>query len=219
MKTLAFESTLLHFTEQDFHQLLWSLGKRQLNMKQICWRLSDLCFHLWIEQRQKRASAIVFLCTTHLFILFLLNEFSKGTWANRNWTLDLLTIDFACLETEVSQLWQHLGSNENKGLQETQFTIKLCSFKKQSPLFQFSSFAQPWQTLCDTMNHSRPGLPVHHQLPESTQTHVHWVSDASNHLILCRPLLLLPSIFPNIRVFSNESALHIKRPKLFTSFF
>ena len=63
------------------------------------------------------------------------------------------------------------------------------------------------------MNRSTPGLPVHHQLPESTQTHVHWVGDAMNHLILCRPLLLLPSIFTSIRVFSNESALHIRWPK------
>ena len=66
------------------------------------------------------------------------------------------------------------------------------------------------------MNRSMPGLPVHHQLLEFTQTHVHWVSDAiqpSNHLILCRPLLLLPSIFPSIRVFSNESALRIRWPK------
>ena len=43
---------------------------------------------------------------------------------------------------------------------------------------QFSSVAQSCPTLCDPMNHSTPGLPVHHQLPESTQTHVHWVSDA-----------------------------------------
>ena len=63
------------------------------------------------------------------------------------------------------------------------------------------------------MNCSKPGLPVHHQLPESTQTHVHRVSDAIQHLILCHPLLLLPSIFPSIRVFSNESALHIRWPK------
>ena len=63
------------------------------------------------------------------------------------------------------------------------------------------------------MNRSMPGLPVHHQLPESTQTHVHQVGDAINHLILHRPLLLLPSIFPSIRVFSNESALHIRWPK------
>ena len=63
------------------------------------------------------------------------------------------------------------------------------------------------------MNCSTPGLPVHHQLPEFTQTHVHRVSDASSHLILCHPLLLLPPIPPSIRVFSNESTLSIKWPK------
>ena len=74
----------------------------------------------------------------------------------------------------------------------------------------FSSVAQSCPTLCDPMNCSTPGLPVHHQLPEFTQTHVHWVGDAIQPFILCRPLLLLPSIFPNIRVFSNESALRIR---------
>ena len=74
--------------------------------------------------------------------------------------------------------------------------------------FQFSSITQSCLTLCDPMDHSTPGLPVHHQLPESTQTHVHWVSDAFGH-----PLLLLPSIFPSIRVFSNKSALCIRWPK------
>ena len=54
------------------------------------------------------------------------------------------------------------------------------------------------------MDCSTPGLHVHHQLLEFTQAHVHWVGDASNYLI-CHPLLLLPSIFPSIRVFSNES--------------
>ena len=44
--------------------------------------------------------------------------------------------------------------------------------------FQFSSVAQSCPILCNPMNHSTPGLPVHHQLLESTQTHVHWVSDA-----------------------------------------
>ena len=43
---------------------------------------------------------------------------------------------------------------------------------------QFSSVAQSRQTLCNPMNRSTPGLPVHHQLPEFTQTHAHWVSDA-----------------------------------------
>ena len=63
------------------------------------------------------------------------------------------------------------------------------------------------------MNHSTPDLPVHHQLPEFTQTHVHWSVMPSNHLILCRPLLLLPSIFPRIRIFSSEFVLRIKWPK------
>ena len=60
------------------------------------------------------------------------------------------------------------------------------------------------------MDCSTPGFPIHHQLPKLAQTHVHRVGDA---IILCRPLLLLPSIFPCIRVFSNESALHIRWPK------
>ena len=77
---------------------------------------------------------------------------------------------------------------------------------------QFSSVTQSCLTLCNTMNCSTPSLPVHHQLRESTQNHVHWVGDAIHHLILCCPLLLLPSIFPSIRVFSNEPALRIRWP-------
>ena len=57
-----------------------------------------------------------------------------------------------------------------------------------------------------------PGLPVHHQLPEFTQLMSIESVMPSNHLILCHPLLL-PSIFPSIKVFSNESALHIRWPK------
>ena len=66
------------------------------------------------------------------------------------------------------------------------------------------------------MDCSTPGFSVHHQLPKLAQTHVHQVSDAINHLTLCCPLLLLPSIFPSIRVFSNESALHIRWPKFWS---
>ena len=68
-------------------------------------------------------------------------------------------------------------------------------------------------TLCDPMDCSTPGLPVHHQLLEFTQTHVIESATPSNHLIHCRPLLLPPSVFPSIRVFLNESALHIRWPK------
>ena len=145
-------------------------------------------------------------------------------------------------------------------------------------LVQFSSVAWSCLTFWDPMDCSMPDLPVHHQLPESTQTHVHWVGDAiqpshplsspsppalnlsqyqfssvqslscvqlfvatwitarqdplsivnsrsslklasiesvmpSSHLILCCPLLLLPPSPPSIRVFSNESTLHIRWPK------
>ena len=73
------------------------------------------------------------------------------------------------------------------------------------------SVTQSHPTLFDPMNHSTPGFPVHHQLLELAQTHVHLVSDA--HLILCCPLILLPSIFPVIRVFSDESAVRIRWPK------
>ena len=78
---------------------------------------------------------------------------------------------------------------------------------------QFSSDAQSCPTLCDPMNRSMPGLPVHHQLPESTQTHSIEPVIPSNHLILCLPLPLLPSVFPSIRVFSSESALCIRWPE------
>ena len=64
---------------------------------------------------------------------------------------------------------------------------------------------QSCPTLCNPMDCSMPGLPVHHQLLELAQTHVHWVGDAIQLSHPCRPLLLLPSIFPSIRVFFNES--------------
>ena len=77
-----------------------------------------------------------------------------------------------------------------------------------------SSVTQSFLILCDPMNCSTPGLPVHHQLPEFTQTQVHELVMPSNSLILCCPLLLLPSVFPHIRVFSDESVLCIRWPKV-----
>ena len=75
------------------------------------------------------------------------------------------------------------------------------------------SVVKLWPTLCGPMDHSTPGFPVLHDLPEFAQTHVRGVSIPSNYLLLCHPLLHLPSIFPSIRVFSNESCLHIRWPK------
>ena len=78
---------------------------------------------------------------------------------------------------------------------------------------QISSVAHSWLTICDPMNCSTPGLPVHHQLPEFTQLTAIESVMPSSHLILCRPLLLLPPIPPSIRVFSNESTLRMRLPK------
>ena len=86
-------------------------------------------------------------------------------------------------------------------------------FRTESSGFQSVSLvAQSYPTLCDPMDCSTPGFPVHHQLLEFTQMSTESVMP-SNHLILCHPLLPLPSIFPRIRVFSNESVFHIRWPK------
>ena len=78
---------------------------------------------------------------------------------------------------------------------------------------QIRSVAQSCPTLCDPMNRSTLGLPVHHQLQSSLRlTSIESVMPSS-HLILCRPLLLLPPISPGIRVFSNESTLCMRWPK------
>ena len=73
--------------------------------------------------------------------------------------------------------------------------------------------AQACPTLFNSMDCSMPGSPVLHYVPEFAQTHVLEWEMPSNHLILCHSLLLLPSIFPSIRVFSNEPAVHIRWPK------
>ena len=78
---------------------------------------------------------------------------------------------------------------------------------------QFSSVAQSCLTLCDPMDCSTPGFPVYHQPLELTQLMLIESVMPFNHFILCYPLLLPPSNFPSIRVFSNESVLHIRWPK------
>ena len=77
---------------------------------------------------------------------------------------------------------------------------------------QFSSVSRSCLTLCDPMNRSMPGLPVHHQLQEFKLMCIESVMPSS-HLILCCPLLLLPPIPPSIRIFSNESTLCMRWPK------
>ena len=83
----------------------------------------------------------------------------------------------------------------------------------RSPYIDNSSVAQLCPTLCDPMECSTPDLPVHPQLLQLIKPMSIESVMPSSHLILCRPLLLPPSIFPSIRVFSNESVLRIRSPK------
>ena len=107
-----------------------------------------------------------------------------------------------------------LQINAREGMKKREATytvdgnVNSCSHYEEQ--YQFRSVAQLCLTLCDPMNRSTPGLPVYHQLPESTQTHVHQISDAiqtSHPLSSASPL---PPIPPSIRVFSNESTLHMR---------
>ena len=84
----------------------------------------------------------------------------------------------------------------------------ICFFKLSPCLGYYRTLSNP-----NPMSHSTPGLPVHHQLPESTQTHGHRVGDVIQLCHSLLPLLLPPSIFLSIRVFSNESALCIRWSK------
>ena len=80
-------------------------------------------------------------------------------------------------------------------------------------IFCYCSVTRPCSTLCNPMDCSTPGFPVHHHSWSLLKLMSIESMMPSNHLILCHLLLLLPSIFPSIRVFSNESALRIRWPK------
>ena len=104
----------------------------------------------------------------------------------------------------------------NPGIEPRSSTWQADSLLSEIPWthsVQFSSVAQSCPTLCNPMNCSTPAsLHITNTQSPPKPMSIELVM-RSNHLILCRPLLLLPSIFPIIRVFSNESALHIRWPK------
>ena len=94
------------------------------------------------------------------------------------------------------------------------FTLyNTCTFYSTSAYICCCLVAQLCPALCNPMDWDTPDFPVLHHLPELAQTHVHQVVMPSNHLILWQPLLFLPSVFPSIRVFSNELAPCIRWPK------
>ena len=127
---------------------------------------------------------------------------------------------FSLTAHERNQPWQHLDF----GLLASRTGPQYISFILSHPAWDICYdcplcclVTKLCPILWDSMDCSTAGLPVLHYPPEVTQTHVHWVVMPSSHLILCRPLLLLPSIFPSIKVFSNELAPHIWWPKYWSS--
>ena len=93
------------------------------------------------------------------------------------------------------------------------FTVQIIPYLWFNLQFLNSSITQLYSILCDPMDWSTPGFPVHHKLRELAQIMSIESEMPSNHLILCHPLLLLPSIFPSIWFFSKKSTLHIRWPK------
>ena len=83
-------------------------------------------------------------------------------------------------------------------------SLTLLLMFENTELFQFSSVAQSCPTLCNPMNRSMPGLPVHHQFPESPKPMSIESVMPSSHLTLCRPLLLLPQSFPALGSFQTS---------------
>ena len=104
--------------------------------------------------------------------------------------------------------WDGVGIYFNWRLNTLQYCI---GFILPSP--QFSLVTQSRLTLCDPMDCSMPGFPVHHHSWSLLKLMSIQLVMPSNHLILCHPLLFLPSILPSIRIFSSESVLHIRWPK------
>ena len=121
---------------------------------------------------------------------------------------------------DICVSWTHLLLNQTRVQLPAHSKVNLptpdCGKGKYSVYCSVHFSRSVMSDSCNPMNRSMPGLPVHHQLPDFTKTHVHQVSKSempSSHLILCRPLLLLPPIPPSIRVFSNESTLRMRWPK------
>ena len=81
------------------------------------------------------------------------------------------------------------------------------------PVYRWLLSVQFSLTLCSSMDWSTPGFPVHHQLPDLAQTHVHWVGDVIQTPHPLSPLMILLSVLPSIMDFSIESVLHIRWPK------
>ena len=152
--------------------------------------VSNCCFLTWIQISQEAGQVVWYSHVFKNFPQFVVINTVKGFGVVSKAEVGVF-LEFSCFFWWSNGCWQ--------------FDLWLFSLVQFShPVMSNSLWPHGVHVLC---------LHVHYLLPEFTQTHVHWGGDASNQLILCCPLLLPPSIFPYIRVFSNEPVLHSRWPK------
>ena len=152
--------------------------------------VSNFCFLTWIQISQEAGQVVWYSHVFNNFPQFVVINTVKGFGVVSKAEVGVF-LELSCFFWWSNRCWQ--------------FDLWLFSLVQFSHLVMSNSlWPHGVHMLC---------LHVHYLLPEFTQTHVHWVGDASNQLILCCPLLLPPSIFPCIRVFSNEPVLHSRWPK------
>ena len=104
-----------------------------------------------------------------------LNSHCSPEWAKGGMSESVGTADQLLVTSDCNGLWALYEIHGHWGFA---FSLSLPCWSQKAPSSQFSSVAQSCPTLCDPMNYSIPGFPVHHQLPELIQTHVHRVGDA-----------------------------------------
>ena len=195
---------------EAWHAAVHGIGKKWAQLSKwttatfrtVCIYCFPTCFPKIISKIQPTSFLFVLTCTFHLSLaaIFLSPPFPPCGFPT--WGMSRLLFFHWCKSFPAFKILLH----------EAYLSATALDFSLISSV-QFSSVTQSCPTLCDPMNRSTPGLPVHHQLPSSLKlTSIESIMPSS-HLILCRPLFLQPSIFPSIRVFSNESALHIRWTK------
>ena len=146
----------------------------------------------WALELQDIPEGSMTLSTTMILRIFT-EKFTHWGWWLLDMDLSVCSSSHALICRKFSEPWSRLAY---------QHTISCCCSVSRSCL-----------TLCDLVDCSTLGFPVLRYLLEFAQTHVHWVTDAIQPSYPLCPLLLLPSIFPRISIFSNESVLHITWPK------
>ena len=180
----------------------------------LCWKT---VLHTWLLVKWGLCSSLFFLIAykTFIFVLKIL-QFHYNEVEFLFFNFCLICSAFLCfltLRIIFQQFWEILSQYHIHYPFNYILFLFLTDIAMLVSVVLVSSVAQLCPTLCDPMNLSAPGLPVHHQLPEFTQTHIHRVGDAIQPSHLLSSPLLLPSIPPSIRVFSTESTLLMRWPK------